>query len=376
MKNQCLPPFRKPLFFSHIWGQVLFLMLMAIPQAQAVSSRQWQTFNVNTVNHYVIPGYQQLSQESEQLLKTTQTLCAKPAKPREALQAARLSFHKTMDAWQHIQNIQFGPIQTLMRNYSMQFWPDKKNHVAKHLAQLIHSQDPKALSDEEFHKASVSIKGLPAIERLLFDIEDSKALLKRDFDCQVLVRISAYTAQSAADIAKEWQDMKQHFMNTDAEDSYFEDDMDAATSLLKTLVEPLEVIRDLKLLRPLGSAFGQQKASRLESWRSERSLRNIQINVDSLFQLYSGTKTTEAGQQGGLSALLDAPTDTAIKQAFADIKQQLSEIPAPIAASIETESGYKTLIKLAESLKTLHGLLDNAVAKLDIHLGFNSRDGD
>ena len=258
----------------------------------------------------------------------------------------------------------------------MQFWPDKKNHVAKHLAQLISSQDPQALSDEEFHKASVSIKGLPAIERLLFDIEDAKALLKREFDCQVLVRISAYTAQSAADIAREWQDMKQHYSNTQAEDSYFEDDIDAATSLLKTLVEPLEVIRDLKLVRPLGSAYGQQKASRLESWRSERSLRNIQINIDSLYQLYTGSKSDDTAEKRGLSALLDTQTDMAIKQQFSQIKQQLTAIPAPLATAIETETGYKSLVTLAESLKALHGLLENAVAKLDVHLGFNSRDGD
>lgn len=369
-------PILKQLGLRSTWVRALALILVLVPQSQAVSTSQWQSFNLSTVNQYIIPGYQALSQESAQLLQATQSLCTKPEKPEQALQAARASFHDTMDAWQHIQNIQFGPVQTLMRNYSMQFWPDKKNHVGKDLAQLLSSNDPHALSDTEFHKASVSIKGLPAIERLLFEEPETKALQEKPFHCQTLIRIADYTANSAKASAAEWQQMKSEFAETGTEDSYFEDDIDAATTLLKTLVEPIEVIRDLKLLRPMGSEFGQQKSTRLESWRSERSLRNIRINLESLFQLYSGTATSENDQHKGLSALLDKQTDSAIRQQFSQIQKQLSEITQPLSQSIETEAGYKALTALADSLLGLHDLLGNAVAALDIHLGFNSRDGD
>ena len=351
------------------------LLCLISPFSHALTQEQWRAFNLQTVDHYILPAYQSLAIKAQQLKQASQTVCKDPKNnSAENLASTRLAFHETMDAWQHIQNVQFGPIQILMRNYSMQFWPDKKNHVSKQLAQLLSSQDPQALSDAEFHKASVSIKGLPAIERFLFEQDASQALLEKPFHCQVLMRIATYTAESAQAIANEWQEMKQHFVDTQQEDSYFEDDMDAAISLLKSLIEPIEVIRDLKLLRPMGSEFGQQRVTRLESWRSERSLRNIQLNIASLWQLYQGTDSET--ERGGLSALLDQQTHASIKEQFALLQQQLATIPDPIEQSMETREGYAALAEMSQSLKALHEQLESAVAGLGLHLGFNSRDGD
>lgn len=354
-------------------AKFLALLLLFIPNSYAESTPQWQAFNQANVNHYIIPAYQNLRITTEKLHKATEAICRDTQHPQQALNEARLAFHDSMDAWQYIQNIQFGPIQILMRNYSMQFWPDKKNHVGKHLAQFLNSQDPQMLRDAEFHKVSVSIKGLPAIERFLFDQNESQALLEKAFNCQVLVKIAAYTADSAKALANEWQEMKQQFADTGSESSDFEDDIDAATTLLKTLVEPIEVIRDLKLLRPMGSGFGQQKMTRLESWRSERSLRNLQINIESLAQFYQGPPDAPAA---GLSQFLTKQTDTAIQAQFSLIKKQLAAIPAPMETAIESETAYLALLDLSEALKVLHSQLETALVGLNIHLGFNSRDGD
>jgi predicted lipoprotein len=106
-------------------------------------------------------------------------LCSNPQNISEALTIARKNFHQTMDAWQFIQNIQFGPIQILMRNYTLQFWPDKKNYVSKHFAILLETKDPTALTGTEFHKTSVSIEGLPAIERFLFEEDEAFRVMEK-----------------------------------------------------------------------------------------------------------------------------------------------------------------------------------------------------
>jgi predicted lipoprotein len=292
-------------------------------------------------------------------------LCSNPQNISGALTIARKDFHQTMDAWQFIQNIQFGPIQILMRNYTLQFWPDKKNHVSKHLAIMLETKDPKTLTDAEFNKASVSIKGLPAIERFLFEEDETKQLNAKSFHCQALMKIGAYTANSSKELVDEWQDMKNQFTNATQIDGYFEDDIEASTTLLKALIEPLEIIRDLKLLRPLGSEFGQQKMKRLESWRSQRSLRNIQINIESLSRFYTGLRN-----------ILGSRENTLINEKFNQILIQISIINSPIETSIETKIGFKEIKHLSDSLKTLHALLENAVSNQGIHLGFNSRDGD
>ena len=125
------------------------------------------------------------------------------------------------------------------------------------------------------------------------------------------------------------------------------------------------MIRDLKLLRPLGSEFGQQKMKRLESWRSQRSLRNIQKNIESLSKLYSGLRT-----------ILDTRENTLINEKFNQILIQISIMQSPIETSIETKKGFKEIKNLSDSLKALHALLEKAVINQGIQLGFNSRDGD
>lgn len=365
--------------------RLISILLLSTPLAAEESTdtinaiariSEWKVFNLNTVNHYIIPAYQTLSTKAQALRQSTENLCQQPNQIPHSLASTRLAFHDTMDAWQFIQNIQFGPIQNLMRNYSMQFWPDKKNHVGKHLDQLLQNQELNALSDSEFHKASVSIKGLPAIERFLFDEDKIKALQSEPFHCQVLVRIANYTAQSSKELTSEWQDMLSQFSDTTQHGTYFEDDIDATTTLLKTLVEPIEVIRDLKLLRPLGSEFGQQKPRRLESWRSERSLRNIQINIESLYAFYQGKIAKQTVLNTGLRDLLDTEDAKAIEQLFIQNLSLIKEIPTPIEHTIESKDVYHQLQNLSLSLKALHELLENTVSKQGIHLGFNSRDGD
>ncbi len=326
--------------------------------------KEWQSFNINTVNSYIIPAYESLEKNTQALNASVNKLCLNSKESPELLSQAREAFHKTMDSWQIIQNIQFGPIQILMRNYSLQFWPDKKNHVGKHLTSLLETNDPTSLSEGEFHKASVSIKGLPAIERFLFDDDETQQLLSNPFHCQVLQRISIYTQGIGHDLVDEWQEMKTQFTDISA-DGYFETQLDASTALLKALVEPIEVIRDLKLLRPLGSEFGQQKMKRLESWRSQRSLRNIQMNIESLYLLYKN-----------LNDIVGAAENTLINEKFKQTLKQIDAMKKPIELSIETKIGYQEILNLSDSLKTLHGLLENAVINQGIHLGFNSRDGD
>lgn len=331
----------------------------------------WKSFNTNTVENYILPAYENLDKQAQSLDKAIVELCIKTRDTTNtldtasSLNAARNAFHQTMDAWQFLQNIQFGPIQTLMRNYTMQFWPDKKNHVSKHLAILLETDDPAALTDSEFHKASVSIKGLPAIERFLFEEDETKRLLTKPFHCQVLQRITSYTANSSKSLVVEWKDMQSQFSNASQPDGYFEDDIDATTALLKSLVEPIEVIRDLKILRPLGSEFGQQKMRRLESWRSQRSLRNIAMNIESLEHLYAG-----------LNTILSKEDKKKITDQFKQVSQEINNISSPIESAIETKNGFHAFMKLSDSLKNLHTMLDTAVSNQGIHLGFNSRDGD
>lgn len=343
------------------------------PVVAEPTNEQWHAFNLAVIDQHIVPRYQQLSTQADKLLSANTTLCQDL--DETSLAASKVAFNQTMDAWQGIQHIRFGPVEILMRNFSLQYWPDKKNHIGKHLARLIASNDEAMLSGDGFHRLGISVKGLPAIERLLY-ADDALAQFKANpYRCKVNVRIAAYIAEMARDIVTEWGSiMRPHFKNVNTDDDYFEEDLEASILILKALVEPLEVIRDLKIDRPLGKSAKKTNAKRLESWRSARSLRNIELNISALDALYAGDGSNN--DQANVQHLLKPNEAKAISTQFKALEKQLSTMASPLKDSIKTEEGRKALQDISDMITRLHESLEATLADNGIHLGFNSRDGD
>jgi predicted lipoprotein len=102
----------------------------------------WREFNISTVEHFIIPSYKTLATANLNLNLSSQTLCnAIRSSDTEQFQTKLLhtkgAFHASMDAWQSIQNIYFGPIEIGMRHHSIQFWPDKKIISENNLKNLL-----------------------------------------------------------------------------------------------------------------------------------------------------------------------------------------------------------------------------------------------
>lgn len=348
--------------------------LLAADTKEPPTDQQWQMANVATVEGYVIPRYQQLYQQATDFAQATRAFCDDPN--QQTLQLAQQGFHNTMDAWQGIQHIRTGPIETLSRNYSMQFWPDKKNHVGKRLKKLIDSKDVATLQGDAFFQVPVSVRGLPALERILFDSDVLEQMKADSYRCQVSMRIADYVVQMGEGVLNEWQQqMLGHYQSAGDLDAYFEDNLEAAVSLLKPLIEQLEIVRDLKIQRPMGSELARAKFKRLESWRSQRSLRNLQLNLDALEQMYQGDHNADP-EIASFRMLLAEREHQQILDQFKLIKQHLDDFNGPLEQQIQTPEGYQRLTQVADSISELHRQLEAAMAANEIFLGFNSRDGD
>src|SRR3546814_13930813 len=50
-----------------------------------------------------------------------------------------------MDAWTAVQHLRFGPSLLFLRYDRIEFWPDKRGVVRRHLSQLLSEQDAEAL---------------------------------------------------------------------------------------------------------------------------------------------------------------------------------------------------------------------------------------
>jgi predicted lipoprotein len=111
----------------------------------------------------------------------------------------------------------------------------------------------------------------------------------------------------------------------------------------------------------------------LESWRSQRSLRNIQLNIASLSELYSGTShsvDTLLREQGRAAQADNVST------LFTTLEQQLRAVQAPLVTSLNQPDTVNQLLQLGDTLQQLDRELSAEMITLDIQLGFNSRDGD
>lgn len=350
-----------------------FSVILVTGFAQAEPSMDdWTAFNTTTMNSHVIPRYQQLETAASKLHAATSSLCQNTNEKQ--LSNAQQVFHKTMDAWQSIQHIRSGPVELLMRGYSMQFWPDKKGHVSKKLSQLLKEKDPSILTEEGMYSMSVAVRGLPAIERLLFDPQALTHFSDDAYRCQLLNQIAAYVDEMGQGMANEWQTMMpKAFAEAGLdEESLYDSQQEISVLLLKPIVESLEVIKDLKIKRVLGSEFGKAKMKRLESWRSERSLNNIRLNIAAVNAIYLG----ENGASVSLKQLVTADHQEKINALIKHIDQSLTQFDQPIEQTVSDEAGYKSLVILADDIEKLLKAYQAAIADTGLFLGFNSRDGD
>ncbi|MGB0662646.1 MAG: imelysin family protein [Pontibacterium sp.] len=333
----------------------------------APNSEQMQAIILASADQHFAPRYQALAETSATLASKVAATCNDPGQ----LDEAKTAYHQAMDAWQGIQHMQVGPVTTLMRNFSMQYWPDTKNQGSRHLGKLLASNDPSQISQDALAHASIAVKGFPAMERLLFSDKELTG-----FRCDTAAAISQYIATQAKDITLEWPDFRDNGLATAADvNDYYDEQLEAFVDVMKALVEPVEALRDQKLLRPLGASIEKAAPRRAESWRSERSLKNLKLNLQALSELYNGLNAEHT-----LSSLLVASghgeIDQQIVQAFAQIDQHLANMPEAMAPLLTSPEGYQNLVAVADEVKVLNYALNDAMDALEIQLGFNSRDGD
>src|SRR3546814_15047315 len=93
-------------------------------------------------------------------------------------------------------DLRFGPSLLFLRYDRIEFWPDKRGVVRRHLSQLLSGQDAEALQPRTFANGSVAVQGFPALERLLFDSDDDTWAMP--FGCDVVRAIGTNLKSIAA----------------------------------------------------------------------------------------------------------------------------------------------------------------------------------
>ncbi len=342
--------------------------------AAAPDQDDFAELNDGLLDQYLLPRYEALAVAGEGLEGALRRDCADS---RLGGAASREAFHDMMDAWMAVQHLRFGPSELFLRADRIQFWPDKRGVTGRRLSQLLAKPDPAALEPLRFAQGSVAIQGLPALERLLFDMPK---VAEQPFACDLVTRIGENLKQISAGLLADWREgpsayaaMLREARKGNAE---FLDAKEATLQLAKSLRSALMIVVDFKLQRVLGEEAKSVKPKRAESWRSGRSLRNIEINLEAAQALYQN------GGQGGFAVLLrrepDGPTlDVEIEAIFRRTRRRLASLPSSMTATLEAEGGWLRLAAVRDDVRQLLALISGPFSQmLDLPLGFNSFDGD
>jgi uncharacterized protein len=302
------------------------------------------------VNAHILPGYAAFADATSALSDMAMGTC-----DRVLIQPA---WNAAYDAWLGIAHIRLGPVEEDGRALAISFWPDPKGLGAKQQTAMIAASDPMGLDPTAFAEASVAVRGLTALERLLY----AEAPLTGNYPCTLLATTAADLAQTARDIEAGWQsDFAETLLTAGTTGNpRFLSELEARQALFTQLVTGIEFVKDARIARPLGT-FDAPRPDRAEARASGRAVTNIVASLTAL-RAY---------------ALALDPAASRTSAAFDRAITAAKVIPDPTLASI---TGPQIWLKLDILRGEVQALQDTAIseigASLGVGVGFNAADGD
>lgn len=315
-------------------------------------------------------AHQQWQSSNQQLASSAQAFC----QGEQDLAQTRDDFLQAQHAWAALQPLLIGPLNEGNRAWQVQFWPDKKNLVARQVKQFLKANPEPDLAAVE--RGSVVIQGLSAYEYVVFDAEiDLSDATQKQRYCPLLQNIAVHQQQLADEVVGKWQGKDGMLAQLTAfPNQRYAEPVEALTAILQAQVISLDGLKK-KLGTPLGRSNKDiAQPYQAQSWRSHASLNNLSAEVESALALWQGVEAYS------LRSLLTAEHADLVKQidaAYLQAQQELAAFKQPLSELLQDQQQRKALFTLYESFDRLHRLHEKEVARaLGVQLGFNAHDGD
>ncbi|WNJ99760.1 imelysin family protein [Thalassospiraceae bacterium LMO-JJ14] len=333
----------------------LFFGAVLLPSLSAQATQpDYAAIRTAIYNNQIEPGYAHFAERAHVLEYETTVHCKNIHEAPDML-AIRTAFHDAMDAWQAVQHFRHGAVAMDDRHARLQFWPDKRGVTERHLRKLLAEPASPGLA-QGIAGASVALQGFPALERLLFDDAPLSQHLvggEKAVRCRVAEAITHNIAGIAAVL-------KAESGGTDGDAK-----IDIANTV-NDLVTALEFIQSVKLKQPAGTK--RPRPLQLENWLSGRSLKNVEVNIRALRELY---KLLYA------DAPDDDPQHKLILDQFDEAEDAIRAMGENGKVLLSEELGPVRFRALAGTLASLRELIAESLPEtLQVNLGFNNLDGD
>ena len=343
-----------------------------------IEPASYRQINKVLTQKHVLPRYEIFSKQTRKMAAAANRFCAMPT--QDSHSELRKSFHMAADAWSGIQHIKFGPIEDKLRLNRIYYWPDKHNTGSKHLRRLLKSKDKSRLEQERFALISVALQGFPALERLLFS--QSKALFSGNedaiFRCLLIPAITGNLRKIAESVLLEWKEENEGFLKvtTSTGAPFYSGENEIFQDFLASLYGNFRAIHDLKLRRPLGETPEKSRPKRSEAWRSERSLKNIILNLEAARQLFQGEG--DFGIDDFITMLHPGTSITKDFNTYLDYTLNTARnISLPMHKAVRNPEQHDQVDRLKAQVQALLVFVKGRIANsVGLGIGFNLLDGD
>ncbi|MBU2107682.1 MAG: peptidase M75, Imelysin [Alphaproteobacteria bacterium] len=356
----------------HLAGSLMLALASAFV-SPALANEKATGIITGAINGFIRPGYAAFHQATGELVEAEQALCAAPS--QQALDAARQSFGKTVDAWSRIEIIRFGPVSEDNRLERVLFWPDRKSTGLKQVQAALVAEDATATDADSLAKKSVAMQGLGALEFVLFGTgSEGLAEAGEDYRCAFAAAIAGNLDAIAGEVETEWAEpdgFARQWANPGPDDPLYRDGTEAVTELMDVFVTGFELVRDVRLGGFLGETAEKDKPRQALFWRSGKTIDAIAENLAGMAELFEASRLGEAVRDDarwiGNSARFE----------FGNAASAASAANGPVADVLADPARRDKLVYLGLVTSSLSEIFGTSLSgELGLTAGFSSLDGD
>lgn len=321
----------------------------------------YAALNDAIVEEQIAPAHAEFASATDALAAAMGAFCAEP--DSGSLEEVRAAYHAAYDGWMSIAWVDFGPQVLFMRPMRVHFWPDSRNTLGRQLSGVLSAPREDLLEPEALADASVALQGLPALERLLFEVTP---IADNAYACELATAVAGNVRAIASDLAAGWADPEM-----------LPDTAAVTSNMYQAVYAHLDLILTRKIGPAVGKSADEARPRLAENWRSQRAMRNVAANLTAVLAI------VENGQSIGFADVL---RDTAGEPDLAaDLVGSLEDALAiarslagrPMAELVVEGEGRDALMEMATAIDVARELWARDVGEaMILSIGFNSLDGD
>lgn len=338
----------------------------------------------NIGNTIILPSYLHFKKASDSLVNVALLFKADPSE--DNLIHLQNAWKYAAEAWKSAELFKIGPGADLQKGYygSIDFQPANSSAIesAISLGTII--------DNAYIESKGTSVKGLPALEYLLFNRTNGNTYIIDQFSAasdpegkrkEYVYALCLNLQTKATGIYNDWNPSGGNYIAT-----FVAADGKGITSSISYLVNELtylaEIIKNKKVGEPLGTMnSGIAVPTAVEAGQSESSLAFIKANIQSMENTFLGKGTT--GDLSGLDDLLNhlkatknnSPLSDQIKAEFQTVYSKLNAITPPLQTAVvdnpqAVQGLYDELVNLIVLIKV------DMASQIGVLITIGDNDGD